>query len=101
MVDKLIRDGKVAVIISPGYGAGWSTWVGGNSEAAVFCPEIAEAIESRGDVIAVAERLFPDEYTNGLANAVVIWLDEGTPFMVKEYDGYESLHTSFDLPYTA
>ena len=26
MSDKVIRDGKVAVIISPGFGAGWSTW---------------------------------------------------------------------------
>jgi len=24
-VEKLIRDGKVAVLYSPGYGAGWST----------------------------------------------------------------------------
>ena len=25
-MNKLIRDGKVAVLISPEYGAGWSTW---------------------------------------------------------------------------
>ena len=23
---KCIRDGKVAILYSPGYGAGWSTW---------------------------------------------------------------------------
>ena len=26
MVEKLERDGKVAILYSPGYGAGWSTW---------------------------------------------------------------------------
>ena len=26
MVTKVIRDGKVAVLYSPGFGAGWSTW---------------------------------------------------------------------------
>lgn len=25
-MDKVIRDGMVAVIYSPGYGAGWSSW---------------------------------------------------------------------------
>ena len=25
-MEKVIRDGKVAVLYSPGYGAGWSTW---------------------------------------------------------------------------
>ena len=25
-IEKVVRDGKVAVLVSPGYGAGWSTW---------------------------------------------------------------------------
>ena len=25
-MNKVIRDGKVAVVVSPGFGAGWSTW---------------------------------------------------------------------------
>ena len=25
-MNKVIRDGKVAVLVSPGFGAGWSTW---------------------------------------------------------------------------
>ena len=25
-MEKYIKDGKVGVLVSPGYGAGWSTW---------------------------------------------------------------------------
>src|SRR6478609_2455061 len=32
---KVIRDGMVAVIVSPGFGAGWSTWAD-DAESAVF-----------------------------------------------------------------
>ena len=44
-VPKLKRDGKVAVIYSPGFGAGWSTWADGNAEAVLFDPELAEMLE--------------------------------------------------------
>jgi hypothetical protein len=41
---KLIRDGKVAVLYSPGFGAGWSTW---NQELPelVFNPVIVDFVE--------------------------------------------------------
>lgn len=48
MVDKVIRDGKVAVIYSPGYGSGWSTWSGASKEIIermIFDPELVALVE--------------------------------------------------------
>lgn len=93
MVDKLVRDGKVAVIYSPGYGAGWSTWADNeNAVKMVFCPRLAKAIvDKTEDPLLVAEEEFPTEYTGGIEEAVVEWLEQGTLFEIQEYDGSESL----------
>lgn len=92
---KVTRDGQVAVLISPGYGAGWSTWINGGQESrAVFCPELVGAVErkaSPGELITIAERLFPDGYCGGAAKLAVEWVRAGTAFRVHEYDGSESL----------
>jgi hypothetical protein len=42
---KVIRDGKVAVLYSPGFGAGWYSW---NSSVpqCLFSPEIVAMVEA-------------------------------------------------------
>ena len=47
MAEKVIRDGKVAVLVSPEFGAGWSTWAD-NAEVAMFDPEVVAWVE-RGE----------------------------------------------------
>lgn len=91
MVKKLIKNGKVAVIVSPGYGAGWSSWDVGHSEEMLFDRELATVILSGGDRFAVAKRKWPDAYDGGLAEAEVRWVDKGARFYIHEYDGSESL----------
>lgn len=92
MVDKVIRDGKVAVLISPGFGAGWSTWSHtDDAEAMLYCPAIVAAIETGASVEVAARKVFPDAYLGGLDDIVVQWLPVGTVFYVREYDGSESL----------
>ena len=87
---KLIRDGKVAVIYSPGFGAGWSTW---NTD----CPdcdtnaELAQCILDGGDREAIARKHYPEAYFGGLDNAEIEWLPEGTNYRIDEYDGSESI----------
>ena len=58
---KIIRDGKVAVLYSPGFGAGWSTW---NQELPelVFNPVIVDLVEKeQWDELAVYVSLkYPD-----------------------------------------
>ena len=94
-IPKVERDGKVAVLVSPGFGAGWYTWNTDPEDgglALLFCPEIVEALE-RGDGagVAAARRLFPNAYLGGLDDLEVVWLPKGTAFQVTEYDGSESL----------
>jgi acetyl-CoA acetyltransferase len=38
-MEKVIRDGKVAILYSPGFGAGWSTWNSYSNEM-IFDPDI-------------------------------------------------------------
>ena len=98
-MDKKIVDGKVAVLVSPGYGAGWFSW---NLEhpGLLFDPVIVDLVlENRHDEIDdyIARKcdengLDPDEiYTGGSGDLVVKWVDQGKRFRIHEYDGSESL----------
>lgn len=102
-IRKVERNGKVGVLISHGYGAGWSTW--GDVEQALFSPEIIELVENnKFDEITdeLCRKLFGDYfYTGGRDGLKVHWLDKGTCFMVEEYDGAESLTTTDDLYFIA
>ena len=47
MMDKVIRDVKVAVLYSPGFGAGWSTWGRGDyGDKVLFDPTVVQCIET-------------------------------------------------------
>jgi hypothetical protein len=97
-MDKLIRDGKVAVLISGGYGAGWSSWTDHESEM-LFNPEIAQMVldeKSNDEIIAVAEAKWPEAYLGGIDGLHVVWLPVGTEFRVTEYDGAESIQIKQD-----
>lgn len=48
-IKKVIRDGKVAILYSPGYGAGWYSWNSGVRQC-LFSPEIVAALE-KGEAI--------------------------------------------------
>jgi len=92
-MNKVVRDGKVAVLVSPGYGAGWSSW----GEGDPFCPPLVHALErgaSKEELETIADEIYPDSYNGGVVGDLVIhWLEEGTLFRITEYDGAESLET--------
>ena len=89
------KQGRVAVLYSPGYGAGWSTWYSGrNSEQMVFSPQIALAVLNGGNVESAANEEFPETYKGGVDTLAVEWLTPGTQFRINEYDGSESIETS-------
>ena len=95
---KYIKDGKVGVLYSPGYGAGWSTWAHDDSarEKMVFCPELCEAVDkglSQDKILSIAKAQFPEMYMGGLEDIRIVFLEPGTRFRIDEYDGSESIIT--------
>ena len=99
------EEGQVAVLISPGFGAGWSTWShNGNAEAMLFDSRLVDAVLAGMDTqefVNLCESLGYDEYLGGADDLTVVWLDSGTHFVVEEYDGSESIRTFDDLRYIA
>lgn len=105
MVEKVIRNGKVAVLVSSGYGAGWSTWADDDkAEIAMFHPTLVKAAEDGVlDIEEIAKSLFKDEYfyCGGWWGVKIEWVDKGSKFFIEEHDGSESLRSIEDLSFTA
>lgn len=105
-MEKVIRDGKVAVLISRGFGAGWSTWNGDKKEL-LFDPEIVSLVEQRRNSEItedlVKKILKTDDHVCvlGAKSLSVEWIPVGTSFYINEYDGSESIVTNRDLTFTA
>ncbi len=92
LMNKLIRDGLVAVLYSPGYGAGWFTWNTSRPEI-LFDPALVELVEQEKweELQAFVVLKYPDIYVGGLEDLQIEWMPEGTQFQVNEYDGSESI----------
>jgi hypothetical protein len=103
-IKKVIRDGKVAVLYSPGFGAGWSTWTDGKlAKFVTFDERLVEAAETGKDFTYVEQLLqtiFGKKlgymYTGGWSDVQIKWLPVGTIFEINEYDGSESVRI-FDI----
>jgi hypothetical protein len=88
--------GEVAVILNRDYGLGWSTNAGHIiNEEVLFCPTIASLLTECPDkylqqVVEYCRNTWPDFYCRpeGLE---VYWVAAGRQFIVREYDGFESL----------
>ncbi|MEN6413739.1 MAG: hypothetical protein ABFC84_13420 [Veillonellales bacterium] len=100
-MEKVIRDGKVAILVSPGYGAGWYSW-NTEHEELLFSPKLVEMVEENRtkeiDEDWIKENLgIENVYCGGAEDLLIFWLPVGTAFCVEEYDGSESLITMSDL----
>jgi hypothetical protein len=93
--EKIIRNGKVAVIVSPGYGSGWATGSLEHRDMLLFDRAFVLALEAGvKDIEPVLNaRLGPKNnvYPGGWCNCEIEWLDQGTRFSIQEYDGAECL----------
>jgi hypothetical protein len=91
IMDRVIRDGRVAVIFSPGYGSGWYT--SHDIEALIFDSSIVAWIEAEEyDKIKNYMILkYPDTWFGALEDLRIAWIPEGTEFVIDEYDGNESI----------
>ena len=90
-MNKVVKDGKVAVLISDDWGAGFYSW--GAPLEAIFDPALIDMIENTQiqDAIEYVEKTYPGTYTGGIEDLTVRWITEGTKFLIMEYDGNESL----------
>ena len=96
MFEKHIVDGKVAVLYSPGFGAGWSTWAYDDTEQAMAMDRDLVLAFLDGGVdalVKITAQKYPDNYTGGAEDLEVAWLPVGTAFEIREYDGSETIHT--------
>jgi hypothetical protein len=89
-MEKVIREGKVGVLISPGYGAGFYNW--GAPIEAIFNPTLIELVEQQKveEAIDFVEKTWEGVYSGGVQDLQVVWIEEGTRFIIEEYDGAES-----------
>ena len=97
-MEKFINEkGQVGVIVSAGFGAGWSTW---NENQDYLCMNktivemklrkaSADEVESH-----VKKEKGEEPYMGGWGSAEVEWVQKGTIFTINEYDGSEEIKTS-------
>ena len=93
-MEKIVRDGMVAVAVSPGFGAGWSTWNDVHPMDARFNQLFIDG------KVGEAKRLCKEEglgYANGARDVIIQWVPVGTLVQITEYDGSESLRTNDDI----
>jgi len=101
-MEKVIRDGKVAVLYSPSYGAGWST--ANDTDALLFDPEIVSLVEKHKNgeishsnmcdkIMYYCDNKYGenDVYYGGVPDLTIEWIPIGKEFRVIEYDGHESI----------
>ncbi len=95
-IDRYIRDdGKVGVLLSPGYGAGWSTWDRQNSEFLCLDKQLITMIleedytgaAKRVQDVTKSETVEEDD----LRCLVVDYVPQGVLFRINEYDGHETV----------
>ncbi len=93
-MSRVIRDGLVAVLYSPGFGAGWSTWADESiRKDIVFDPAIVGLVEQEqwSELEAFVALKYPGLYTGGLRDLKIRWIPEGQHFQINDYDGNESI----------
>lgn len=99
---EIIRDGKVAILFSPGFGAGWYTWHG--VDALLRDPEVVHLVECRSKapeeerqyytekIVEYCENTYgTDYYYGGAEDLEIEWIELGDKFRITEYDGSEGI----------
>jgi len=98
------EDGKVAVLVSYGFGAGWSTW---NEESLAYDKNVIEIFDkyppqqTKEGLEQVQNELkelgYKYVYMGGYNDIQKEWIEKGVPFRINEYDGSETIQTLADL----
>ena len=96
-MNKLVRDGMVAVLYSPDYGSGWYTWNRNHPEL-LFDPAIVQLVEEEkfDELKTYVTLKYPNIYDGGMDDLKIAWIPEGAMFRINEYDGDESIELKDD-----
>jgi len=95
-MEKLYNEnGYVAVAVSYGYGAGFSTWTDINPMDKRYTELILN--EKFDEAVELAET--EGQYAGGIGDCGIEWVEKGTRFRISEYDGSESLILYNDAEY--
>ena len=98
------EQGDLAVLVSNGYGAGWSTWETKEEDLCLFDPVLVKIVLELDRVGAdysvrkdrISQYLdsnprYKDVYRGGALELCVEWVPKGHYFTIREYDGSETL----------
>ena len=99
MVEKYYNENnELGVLISRGFGAGWSTW---NCDALAYDKRVVEKWldgATSGEMKAYVVSLgYPSPYMGGYNDLQLEFIPRGTVFRIHEYDGSESIETLEDM----
>ena len=90
---KKLVNGKIAVLVSYGFGAGWYSWH--ESEQLLFEPTIVQMLlDDAGDnaIVEYCKETYGDDYYYGGVDGLTVeFVSPGTKFRIDEYDGGETL----------
>lgn len=89
---KKIENGLVAVLYSPGFGAGWYSWH--NVRELLFDPKVVGMVESNttSETIELyCKEVYGDNYYGGASDLEVVWIPQGYEFIIDDYDGAETV----------
>lgn len=96
-MDKYVKDGKVAVLYSPGFGSGWYTW-NSDYEELLYDVRTVEYLlsdrysDTREELIQYLEEKYQGIYIgSNIEDLCVYWVPIGEEFRINEYDGSESV----------
>lgn len=103
MVEKYYNEnGDLGVLISPGFGAGWSSWSG--AEIAYDKRIIEYWLNESPSSDEMHEFLktlgYGNVYMGGYDDLIIQYIPRGTMFCIHEYDGSESIETPETLGMT-
>ena len=92
-MNKVIKDGMVGVLVSGGYGAGFSTWAS-EYPGIEFEPIVVSMLvdeKSEEEIQKYLEEEYPEGYWGGVEGLEVVWLKPGTEFKITEEAGAEDI----------
>ena len=94
-IEKVIRDGKVAILYSPWYWAWWYTWNYEHKEL-IFHPKLVQMVENNKqneiDDEWLKENLWLEWiYCWWVSDLQIEWIEEWARFRIDDYDWSESV----------